>query len=253
MKKYLSIAEYRELLSERFNHDIKRAIRGLDPLLDSDTVRRIFNEKFKGKFSQQTLKRLDWYINGGEERSAYYNVLARLDITAQSVKTIIDEWSGEYRYFRYFAKSGNRNDISYNNGGGVIIIENENNIPVFKHWSSNYSKEEAPEHAGYVYKSDHHIFMLGAGDKKMRLAVAYSVTSPKSEPIAGFVLSQRNDAPYNPFSAGFVMVHIDNSSLIKKLADKTVSPKPKNGQIKTIGEEEFIHLVDGGNISYFLM
>ena len=244
------IKHYRNFLHERFDGDIPKIINGLTPLLDSDTIRRLMNADYDGKFSKQTIKRLEWYVRGGEERSAYFNVLRRLDINSASVKTTIDVWKGKYRYFRFFSKGNSRDEHEYNYGGGKIHIENENNIPVFKHWSHNY-EGDTPEHTGYVYKSDNHIFMLGAGEKKMRLAVAYNVNKPSDELIAGIVLSQRNAAPYNAFAARFLMVHEDNKNLIEKLSSTIPTTSEQNEINSTRGIDEF-HKEIGTGLPTFL-
>jgi hypothetical protein len=245
----IDLEYYRSKLRLMFGTDVKSAVKSLHPLIDEETVRRLISENYSQPFGKLTSERLKWYIDGGEERRTYYNLLNRMGQKTDKIKSLSDYWVGEYNYFRFFANSDRPNDITYNRGEGRISIEYGNKIIKFKHWSHNH-KSEIPEHEGYVLKSENHIFMLGAANGRMRLAVAQNVVNPKKEKTVGIVLSQRNDYPYSAFSARFIMVSSHNKELIEKYSDIRAAEDPK---YKTAGEMNFHTDVGGGDYSYFML
>ena len=188
------------------------------PAFSDATISRLKSgdeEYSSEKFDRIYKERLLWYyrLPGA---SSFYNQLADLIGQDESDKeSILSRYQGEYRYFRYAAKVGEPPKYVQ----GKIRIWNQDGDPVFGHWSHDYPfKSLDPEHAGFVFRAETHLFLAARAPGVLRLSIARTHRGdPGKASMLGLTLSMRNPPTQDPFAARFLLVHCDNKALIARL------------------------------------
>lgn len=250
-----SFEEYRSRLQQEYGDKDASEREALYPMLDKDTVLRLLNPSYKSNFSKQTKNRLAWFYDGRRERSAYTTIANMLTPDGEQSLHLPQRWCRSYRYFRYFAPTGNTKDFEYTFGGGRLQIEDIDGVASFKHWSHNHEVKE-PEHEGFVFFSQSNVYMLGMNSNAMRLGIAFQVDNPADEAIIGVIVSRRKYPQYTPFGARFIMVDQNNKELFEFFSDRTRTFRKLSDGTKyqtTVGENNFHEKVGGGDYSYFML
>jgi hypothetical protein len=215
----------RTLLQERYT--LSSAKTALYPLIERQTVDRIYNKNHEKPFDKITMKRLIYHFDE-LDNLVYRRLVEKMSMNASEIKTLIDDYSGKYfSYFRY--SSDARGFKQYNNGGGKIYIFNRKTTAFFTHRSHNASTEKH-EHEGMVFKSGDHLFFLSTGTKSLRLSAVHIPRDAKNEPYYGIILSSLADVPNTPFAARFIMVDEGNIDLIKELTNDPSSGHSQKGE-----------------------
>lgn len=242
------------------------AARGLYPIVSHSTARRFWANQ---KITENGAKlRLIWWAETSRTKFLYELLsreLEQVDI-GQSVQAI-EQLLGDYRYFRYWSEQ-DAGQLEYVSGT-IVIKLNEGGMPVFEHRSHNHDPDPAapPEHTGFVFLGNGHLYMLGWRASTIRLGMARTLEDRRRSYMHGLVLSVRGGAKKDPFSARFVMVHSDNAAQIQKLQDERVlSPeqyeqfakrREKRGapvpDTLTAGEAEFWRCTGDSSYAFFMI
>jgi len=260
-----------------FGHDPSRARRTFDPLLTRGVVNKMLRlggvelprkESTKGEDPEEnndkplensSKNRLIWYYNGGQDQFLYRLVSDKMGNKRPERRSFIKEVKGVYTYFRHYAPTINHRKLEYVSGRIEISLMNE--VPSFKHWSHNHSKQE-PEHSGFVFHSGENMIMLGMGRKVVRLAHAEldekdTMVDGKvvGKARLGLVLSLRTRSPNDPFAARFIMTRTGSpvEDLLKSTEPNT--QVEENGRLMgaTIGERAFFKITHGDYAYYMLV
>lgn len=235
----------------RRDYDVESAYAEFVPTFSKTSVWRLLRPDSEAfTFKATTKDRLIQYFK--ENHECLYDQVARLIEQPKTEKAgVLDEYRGEYRYFRFAAIKGPAFDREYVMGR-IVVDDDGTGNPKFGHWSHDYDWDNPiPEHSGYLFRFGERLFFWGWRKGVLRLAIALTMDKKSTGEMHGLLVSVRNEHR-DPFAARFILVPVENETLIKRLSSKKEEPENNLGA-KTEGESAFHAISKGDNAFYMLI
>lgn len=235
----------------RADFDLEAAYLALVPTFSRTSVWRLLRPEVDGyTFGATTKERLIAYYEQSHE--CLYDQVARLIEQPKTEKAgVLDEYKGEYRYFRFAAVRGPASVREYVMGR-IVVQDDGTGNPKFGHWSHDYDwSSPTPEHEGFLFRFGERLFFWGWRRGVLRLAITPTMDKKSTGEMHGLLVSVRNEHR-DPFAARFILVPVENEKLIERLSNKAPVPANEEGA-KTEGESSFHRLSKGDNAYYMLI